>query len=265
MCLIAFSWQPQAEFPLLLAANRDEFHARPSAAAGYWDEHPDILAGRDLEAGGTWLGLSRRGRFAAVTNVRDPQRKGTPAPRSRGDLTRDFLLSLLPPRDYLAEIAARADQYQGFNLLLFDGSELWYLHGGREESWAPRRLAPGNYGLSNAALDVPWPKVTLAQQRLQQAMDRAAPQAPTLAQLREVLADRSPASAEALSRQGLQGEMAQRLSAQFIVTDAYGTRCCSTLRWHRAGAVDFAEQRFDRDGATTGESNFRLTVAADAP
>lgn len=262
MCLIVFSWDPRAAYPLLLAANRDEFHARPSAPAAFWDDHPQILAGRDLEAGGTWLGVSTRGRIAAVTNVRDPEAGERAAPCSRGDLTRDFLTSALPCQDYLDSVAGRAGDYLGFNLLISDGTALWYLHGGRGEHPAPRALPTGLYGLSNAALDVPWPKVTLGRQRLQRAIAEAAPAAPSLQTLRGTVADRRVAPAADLEAQALAGDMAQRLSAQFIVTPQYGTRCCSTLRWRHDGHLEFSEQRFDSAGLVSGESAFALEALA---
>jgi uncharacterized protein with NRDE domain len=257
MCLIVFAWQPQSAQPLVLAANRDEFHARPSAAADYWRDAPQIVAGRDLEAGGTWLGVSRSGRFAAVTNVRDPA--GGSAPRSRGELTRDFLQSAQTPENYLAAVAARGAEYQGFNLLLSDGSALWYLRGGPGADPAPRALAPGLYGLSNAALDVPWPKVKLARHRLAAAIAAASPAAPSTDALRATVADRRLAAADELAGHGLEGEMARQLSAQFIVTPGYGTRCCTTLVWHRDGRMDFTEQRFAANGESIGESSFELS------
>jgi uncharacterized protein with NRDE domain len=252
MCLIVFSWQPDAQLPLVLAANRDEFYARPSAAAAFWDDAPGVLAGRDLEAGGTWLGINRSGRFAAVTNIRDPS--ASSAPRSRGELTADFLRGNETAAAYLARIATRSDQYLGFNLIVGDRRGLWYLHGGS----GPQPLSPGVYGLSNAALDVPWPKVELAKARLQQTLASRTQDAPTHAALRAVLADRTLAAEADLHRQGLIGEMAQQLSAQFIVTRSYGTRCTSTLVWHADGRTQFAEERYDETGRPMGEASFEL-------
>lgn len=258
MCLIVFAWQPQSRHPLLLAANRDEFHARPSAAADRWNDVPDIIAGRDLEAGGTWLGVSERGRFAAVTNIRDPA--GGSSPRSRGELTTNFLRSDVSPEDYLDAVAERSGQYQGFNLLVSDGPSLWYLRGGAGIDAEAHAIEPGIYGLSNAALDVPWPKVTLARGRLEAAISAAAPAAPDTDSLRATVDNRELAGAEQLAGHGLEGEMAQRLSAQFIVTPTYGTRCCTTLVWHRDGLMDFVEQRFGANGEVVGESAFTLTL-----
>lgn len=261
MCLIVFAWQQHAQMPLLLAANRDEFHARPTAPAGFWTDEPDILAGRDLQAGGTWLGVSRSGRFAAITNIRDP-RGGNPSLRSRGELSRDFLAGRQNPKEYLQALETRIGDYQGFNLLVGDSESLWYLHGARPTA-GPQALAPGIYGLSNAALDVPWPKVTLAKRALREALTRdTAP--PTAAALGNCLADRSLADADDLAGQGLQGEMARRLSAQFIVTADYGTRCKTILRCTRQGIWEFAETRFDARGDSTGTSEFSLRIEPPA-
>lgn len=262
MCLIVFAWRQHPRAGLLLAANRDEFHARPAAAAGFWPEAPQILAGRDLEARGTWLGISRNGRFAAITNIRDPGSSEGRAARSRGELTRDFLHGAAAPGDYLADVAGRIGDYQGFNLLVGDGQSLWYLHGAREAPEQPTPLAPGIYGLSNAALDVPWPKVERARATLRAMLDPA--DLPDHAALRRCVQDRRLADADALSGHGLDGEMARQLSAQFIVTPSYGTRCCTTLRVHADGRADFAEQRFDSAGVLAGCDEFVLPAPEQA-
>lgn len=255
MCLIVFAWQPDGDYPLLLAANRDEFHRRSAAPMAWWDDAPQILAGRDLEAGGTWLGVTANGRLAAVTNVRDPQAERGQAKRSRGDLTRDFLQGAMAPDAYLKEVGSRVDEYRGFNLLVGDGDSLWYLHGSPAAPAKPQELRPAIYGLSNAALDVPWPKVEHAKAKLA----AIATATPSLDTLRACVADRSLASSTALSVQGLEGEMAQRLSAQFIVTPEYGTRCNSTLLLRRDGQIQIAEQRFGPDGVRAGESAFTFS------
>jgi uncharacterized protein with NRDE domain len=244
--------------PLLLAANRDEFHARQAAPAGFWEDQPDLLAGRDLEAGGTWLGLSRRGRFAAITNIRDPRAGERRAARSRGDLTRDFLAGSESPRAYLESVATRIDDYLGFNLLVGDGDALWYLHGSPGSTPEPAMLKPGIYALSNAALDVPWPKVELARKKLTDLLSGA--QAPGHSQLRNCVSDRSLAEAAALAELGLEGEMTRQLSAQFIVTPRYGTRCSTTLRWAADGQLELEEQRFDVHGHLAGSESFSLAV-----
>lgn len=260
MCLLVFAWQIEAETPLLLAANRDEFHRRPTAGAGFWDDTPGLLGGRDLEAGGTWLGIHTSGRFAAVTNIRDPRAGEARASRSRGELTTNFLSGDLHPIRYLAGVARRAADYSPFNLLVSDGETLGYLHGDGTPDSAPRALAPGLYGLSNAALDVPWPKVTRAKARLRAAL-QAGCEALGAAELRACLMDRAPAAGDFPAGQGLEGAVARRLSAPFIVTEHYGTRCTTTLVWRRGARMEFTEQRYDAAGDRTGGDEFVLNTA----
>ncbi len=253
MCLIAFAWKVSDRYPLLVAANRDEFYARPSAPAAFWDDHPQVLAGRDLQAGGTWLGVSASGRFAAITNIRDPDGTGA-APRSRGELTTEYLRGDVQPAEYLAEVAGRISSYQGFNLLTGTTDELWYLHG--VAGGVPQRLDPGVYGLSNAALDVPWPKVRIAKERLTALAESGT--APDHAQLAACVASHDTAAPEDLVGHGLVGEMAERLSAQFIVTESYGTRCRSTVIGDAGGNLSFCEERFDARGQADGRSEFQI-------
>ena len=259
MCLIVFAWQRHPRYSLILAANRDEFHRRPADGATFWTDHESVLAGRDLEAGGTWLGISQSGRFAAITNVRDPHAGQRRAPRSRGELTVDFLTSRQSPEVYLGDIARRSDAYLGFNLLVGDGNTLCYLHGDGRSASSPQRLEPGLYGLSNAALDVPWPKVSLAKDRLANLLAGAGDGAVDHGDPRHCVADRSLANTDALALHGLEGAMDQRLSAQFIVTPEYGTRCSTTLTLG-ASAWEFQEQRYGSDGTRVGEAVFRSTA-----
>ena len=252
MCLIMFAYQEREDIPLLLAANRDEFHARPTRAAGFWPELPQLLAGKDLQAGGTWLGVTRQGRFAAITNFRDPSRTGA-APRSRGELTLDFLSGTAPAAEYIARIQPLEDQYAGFNLLLGDQRELWYYS---NAGGGARELGPGIYGLSNALLDTAWPKVELGHRALRAALRRA----PTHDGLARTLADRGIASEAGLALQGLEGEMERRLSAQFIVDPVYGTRATTTLWIDGRGEVNFRETSFNGDGMATGRVEERFCV-----
>jgi uncharacterized protein with NRDE domain len=252
MCLIVFAWRMHRAAPLLLAANRDEFHARPTAAAAYWSDAPGVLAGRDLEAGGTWLGISRGGRFAAITNVRDADGGGETATlRSRGELTSDWLRGEASARAYLGAVAARSNEYRGFNLLIGDGHDLWYLHGATGEE--PRRLGAGIYGLSNAALDVPWAKVRRGRERLLGVLEAEA--APGHGHLRSCISSRDTQDATEVAGDDA---MQRALSAQFIVTPRYGTRCQTTLRCLADGARELREERYDARGASIGSATFRL-------
>ncbi len=175
MCLIVFAWKARADLPLVVAANRDEWRDRPAQPAHWWPEHPDMLAGRDLEAGGTWMGITREGRFAAVTNFRDPSERRTSA-RSRGGLVTEYLLGDSSPRDYLSGLAPRAGEYNGFNLILGDGATLWYHSRSADKA---REIEPGVHGLSNKLLNEPWPKVVKGRAKMRDALRARAPAPPS--------------------------------------------------------------------------------------
>jgi uncharacterized protein with NRDE domain len=233
MCLIAVALAAAERYPLIIVANRDELHARPTRPAGWWPERPHILGGRDLLAGGTWLGVDRRGRIAAVTNVRD----GTPreAPRSRGVLVTDYLDGSEPAATYAARAAATGAEFAAFNLLLFDGGALRY----SSNRASPARLATGVHALSNAPLGVDWPKTTSARASVAQSLHVADP----LERLFAVLAERSTAdSAEERYR-----------SAHFVTGPVYGTRCSTVILIDAHGRVTFGERSFDAGGALSGE------------
>ena len=165
MCLIVAAWRMHPELPLILAGNRDEFHARPAAPADWWPEAPELLAGRDLEAGGTWLGVTRRGRFGVVTNYREGSPRGGEV--SRGLLLTDWLTGGDPAEDFAARLQREEQRYAGFNLLFGDPSTLRY-HTNREA--VSRQLEPGIHGVSNALLDTPWPKLVVTRERLEALM-----------------------------------------------------------------------------------------------
>ena len=249
MCLIVVGWRVHPQYPLVVAANRDEFHARPSATIARWAEAPQVIGGRDLEAGGTWLGITDSGRFAAVTNVREPARpKGE---RSRGALTRDFLMSSQPALDYAAAIDG--PRYSGYNLLLADGESLVY---GSNRDGSPRRLAPGVYGLSNHLLDSPWPKLVAARQQFADAL----PSLPDETAFFELLADPSIVPDESLPDTGVPIAWERLLSAIFVNSEAYGTRA-STVAWQRIdGAVAIHEKSFDPNGSLVQSSVISTAV-----
>jgi uncharacterized protein with NRDE domain len=249
MCLLIFAHRVCPSHPLVVAANRDEFHARATAESGFWTEHPDLLAGKDLEQGGTWMGVTRCGRFAAITNYRDPSRTA-PAPRSRGELPLHYLTGQQPPKDYLAGISAQANAYAGFNLLLGNRDELWYFtNSAPEADRAPRCLPPGIYGLSNARLDTPWPKVDQGKKHLQTLLDNGPLTHEALA---KVVGGQQLADPNTLHQQGLATEMDLLLSAQFIVTDRYGTRSSTTLITGQDGRASWREVSFNAQGQVQG-------------
>ena len=244
MCLISFAYKSHRDYPLLVAANRDEYHRRATAAAGFWEEAPDLLAGRDLQAGGTWMGVTRDGRFAAITNHRNPHT--TPAePRSRGMLSLDFLLGEMSAAEYMAELAGSAGLYAGFNLLLADSAELHYLSNVEGQ---PRQLAAGVYGLSNGSLYSGWPKQELARERLAALVDQPIDHAAlhSTVNSRDVVADAE------LPDTGIGLEMERLLSAQFIRTPEYGTRSTTSLWISAAGEVGLCEESFRADGSSDG-------------
>jgi uncharacterized protein with NRDE domain len=250
MCLLIFAHQIDPKKPLIVAANRDEFHARPTAAANFWPEHPTLLAGRDLEQGGTWMGVTRGGRaaeyrFAAITNYRDPARTA-PAPRSRGELPLQYLIGDQGPRDFLSAVAAVADEYAGFNLLLGDGDSLWYFSNSKPPGErSPTLLEPGVYGLSNASLDTPWPKVQRGKNCLKSLL---ASDSLSHDDLAGVVSDPALAEAAALREQGMGSDMDRLLSAQFIIAGTYGTRSTTTLWRDSSGRGSWRETSFDTMG-----------------
>jgi uncharacterized protein with NRDE domain len=243
MCLLALAWRQRRDWPLLLAGNRDEFHRRPAAPIARWPQ--GFVAGRDLEAGGAWLGARADGRFAVVTNYRDPL-DTTARPRSRGDLVVDFLAGDPSAGDFAGAVASRVADYRGFNLLLGDADSLWYV-GSR--AGAPRELPPGTYVLSNQLLDTPWPKA----RRLRGRFEAALAQADPTARWFDALADRAQAPDHELPATGVPLEWERALSAAFIVAPGYGTRCSTLLALApRRGRM--TERRFDADGAASGET-----------
>jgi len=259
MCLVLFAWDTHPRHRLIVAANRDEFYARPTAAAGWWSDHPNVLAGRDLREGGTWMGVTRDGRFAAVTNVREPRGYRVGAP-SRGHLVGNFLLSRAPSMGYAAGLMPVAPTFNGFNLLLFDGMTMgWYSN----RHPAARTLPPGIYGVSNALLDTPWPKVVMGKDDLRQAID--GPDEELEARLFESLARRDPAPDAALPATGIDAGRERALSSAFIATPEYGTRCSTVLLIGRDGEVTLTERTTTlpaAEGWSEARHRFRIGEAA---
>ena len=264
MCLILLAWEKHPRWRLVVAANRDEFHARPTAPAEWWGpQAPDLLAGRDLKEGGTWLGVTRAGRFAAVTNVREPQRTLAGAP-SRGHLVGNFLLSRAPSLGYLAGLMPLAQAFNGFNLLVMDGVTLAWLS---NRAPAMRTLPPGVYGVSNHLLDTPWPKVARGKDDLRAAL--ALDDGDEIeARLFESLARRDPAPDGELPETGVGTELERALSSAFIATPEYGTRSSTVLLLRRDGEARMTERTTTLPGAegfTEVRHRFRVGEPAAAP
>lgn len=239
--------------PLVIAANRDEFHARATQKAGWWPDRPDIFGGRDLQAGGSWLLLHREGRFATVTNYRDA-RPLRPDCRSRGHLVTDFLDSDCSPLDYLQQIDGA--HYAGFNLILGDANSVAY---GSNRGTAAQELSPGIYGLSNALLDDPWDKLRRSKRALGALLSKGEVNESTLFRL---LDDRRRGSVEDLDSAALGFAMAHAITAPFILTPDYGTRCSSVILVDGAGNWQMTEKRFDAGGRMSGESRTRFAPTA---
>lgn len=254
MCLILFSWKQHPEYQLVLTANRDEFYDRPTAPAAFWKEHHNLLAGRDLKAGGTWIGMTKAGRFAALTNYRDPANIKENAP-SRGQLTTDFLLSDQSPQDYLLAVAEKGGEYNGFNLLVSDNKELWYYSNYEREV---RAIAPGTYGLSNHLINSDWPKVQNGKEMLAQQVESRDILPESLFQLinqKETYPD------EELPQTGVSLEWERALSAMHIVTEKYGTVSSTVILTSEEGRVLFGERVFPTLYRQASDKLFEFTVS----
>jgi uncharacterized protein with NRDE domain len=253
VCLLVLAWNAHPRYRLVVAANRDEYHDRPSAPLGPWPSAAEILAGRDQRAGGTWLGIDRRRRFGIVTNYRDLMKAPPQAP-SRGGLIPGFLGGAAAPGDYLAALEPAAGAYGGFNLLLADGDSLWYASN-RGAPFA-RALAPGIHGLSNEQLDTPWPKL-LRVRRAFEAWLRGGGSVDD-GELFALLADRTQAGEKDLPSTGVSPEWERTLSSPFVLNPTYGTRCSTLVAIEPTGACFLAERRFDPSGACSGETQYRV-------
>jgi uncharacterized protein with NRDE domain len=240
MCLVVVAVGVSRRYPLVIAANRDEQHGRPATAAAWWADRPQLFAGRDLAAGGTWLAVDRRGRMAAVTNIRESTR--AVAPRSRGALVTEFVAGHDTALDYALRAAHKGSVYGPFNLLLHDGRELHYT----SNRAAPAPLGTGLHAFSNAPREVEWPKLASARAAVLRVAEEEAPIEP----LFSMLAERGPDGT---------GEERYR-TAHFVVGPSYGTRCSTVVLISATGRATFAERTFDRNGRPSGETSESFNV-----
>jgi uncharacterized protein with NRDE domain len=257
MCLILLALQKHPKYKLLVAANRDEYYERPSQPPHFWKEAPHLLAGRDLVASGTWLGITRKGRIAAVTNYRDPANVKSDAP-SRGKLVSDFLLSDLDAVPYLDFVRREKDRYNGFNLLLGNRERItWYSN--RSDQVVP--LPPGVYALSNHLLDTPWPKVVRAKASFEEIVSAA--KNPSVESLFRLLKDQTVAPDDRLPHTGVPLEWERVLSSIFITSPTYGTRSSSLVLIDKEDRVTFLDRTFDGspEPVSTCELHFALEPA----
>lgn len=264
MCLIAIAFHHHRRYPLVIAANRDEFYERPTAALDYWTDQPKILAGRDLEGMGTWLGISTSGRIGAITNFRDPEamRKKNRGP-SRGLLVSEFLSRTEPPRVYLERLRSSKAVYDGFNLLVGNMEELWWYCNVGDRM---RALTPGIHAISNHLLNTPWPKVKTIKTELAAILD--SDEAPEPEAIFAGLADTGRPPDEELPDTGIDLEWERTLSPVFITSPIYGTRTSSLIFIDRKGHVTFYERTFAVDGSPVliGETRrFELRIQSEQP
>lgn len=253
MCLITFGLNVHPEYRLIVAANRDEFYGRPTESAYFWKDNPSILGGRDLEKMGTWMGVTKQGRFAAVTNYRDPNEVNRDA-RSRGELVSQFLSSSGPALEYLQAIREVGSDYNGFNLIVSDGQSLYYYSNVNNEI---KRLDDGIYGLSNGLLDSSWPKVTESKRRLKNCVEAKEVDPECLFDL---LAKTDKAEDNQLPDTGVSLELERLLSSPFIESPNYGTRMSTVVLVTKNCEVTFKERTFGPNDKAASEVMYEFSL-----
>lgn len=252
MCLILFAYNSHPQYQLVVAANRDEFYKRPTRQGAFWQENPDILAGKDLQEGGTWMGVSVMGRFAALTNYRDPSSYKTQAP-SRGHLVYNYLSSSIAPEAYIENLPDGGEAYNGFNLLLGNGESLYY-YSNRER--LIREVATGVHGLSNSLLDVPWPKVSKGIKALTDVLQHDDIKAE---QLFAIMADQEQPDDQDLPQTGVGLERERMLAPTFVSSPNYGTKLTTIILVDRNHNVQFWERSFtNREPDTWEEVHYNI-------
>ena len=247
MCLILFCYKNHTKYDFILASNRDEFRDRPTAVLEFWEDYPSVLAGKDLVNGGTWMGITRTGRFAALTNFRSPVMIKSDSP-SRGQLVKNFLISDMSPTDYLQSIEHHADQFSGFNLMVGDMNQLLYLSNCKKDI---HKISPGIYGLSNNFLNVSWPKVDRGKHLFSKCIPDNTD--PDIKQILALLSDQLYPDENLLPETGISREWEKMLSPIFIDNPFYGTRSQSILMISTTGHVSFYERTIHRDNVRKGE------------
>jgi len=254
MCLILLAYQVHPRYPLILAANRDEFFQRPTMPAAFWESEPQLLAGRDLKSGGTWLGITRTGRIAALSNYRDPRSVRDNAP-SRGGLVTDFLLGEMPPTEYLDMLRQRSQEYNGFNIIFGDLKKLLYYSNKGE---VPPLLPPGIHGLSNHLLDTPWPKVTRGKKALAEILAHG--RQPAVEDIFALLADCTLPDDSLLPDTGVGLETERLLAPLFITAPTYGTRSSTVIMIDENAFVTFCERTYNRKSGQNVTATFHFSI-----
>lgn len=256
MCILFIAVQKHPKFPLIIAANRDEFHPRPTQASHFWDDMPDLLAGRDLNAGGTWMGVTRNGGVSALTNIRDPSRNNDDA-KSRGELVTHFLNQNNTQEQYLRTLESSVNDYNGYNLLYGNLLPL-KLSVFNNHTLRHQILSQGYYGLSNASLDKPWPKIERGKQALADYCE-SHPDIDTRVLFR-LLGDNTQADDKDLPETGVPYEWEKTLSSIFIHGEGYGTRSSTILTVDNHNHVEWIEHSFNAKGKTIDEKAFRFDI-----
>jgi len=253
MCLIVFANNFIEDYKLVFAANRDEFYERSSEQAEFWNEYPDLLAGKDLQAGGTWMGITKQGRFAAITNFRDLINHRNDA-SSRGNLTIDFLISNMSPQEYFNSLKPTLNNFNGFNLLLGNVDQLYYFSNKTEDI---QKLEPDIHGISNAILDTPWPKVEKSKIQLQRLIEykKIHPW-----EILNILDDTSPAKDKELPDTGVGLELERVLSPIFIKSEKYGTRSSTIVTVDKQNNVRFVEKTYFANSGRFSNRDFNFII-----
>ena len=253
MCLIVFANNVHPKYKLIFAANRDEFYNRPSEQAEFWKEYPDLLAGKDLQAGGTWMGITKQGKFAAITNFRDLKNHTNDAP-SRGNLTLDFLINDDSPGEYYNKLKPALNDFNGFNLLLGNVDELFYFSNKTE---GLQKLQTGIHGISNAILNTPWPKVERSKRHLESLIQQ---EDINVWEVIAILKDTSIAKDEELPDTGVGLDLERMLSPVFIKSEKYGTRCSSVVMVDKENNVKFVEKFFFDGIGHFSNKEYKFTI-----
>ena len=251
MCLIFISLNNHPTYKLIITGNRDEFYNRKTAAATFWEDYPDILAGRDLEAGGTWMGITKTGNVSMLTNYRDPRNINPTAP-SRGHLVSDFLRKADSPEAYMRQLESKGKTYNGFNLIVGSAEELWYYSNYKQFAG---KLSNGFYGISNHLLETPWPKVIGGKRKMDPILQKPMIDAE---ELFEILYDDQLASDDKLPDTGLPLERERALSSMFIKTENYGSRCSTVVLIDKSNRVEFSERTYNLETFEYTTQTFRF-------
>jgi len=254
MCLLLFSFNKHPDYPLIMAANRDEYLERPTEAASFWHDCPSILAGRDLRKGGTWMGVNKDGRIAAVTNYREPSQY-KPDAISRGALVSDYLQGNESAEDYIQNVMLQSHTYDEFNLLVGDKQSLLFYCSVEDDY---QTLLPGLYGISNGKLDSPWPKIEIGKVALEKVTPPS--EKPEAEKLFELLADKTIAADQELPSTGVSLDWERRLSPRFVHFDGYGTRSSTVLLIDKQGEVFFSERSFDNKGEVIDTCSYDFII-----